>query len=156
MCRPRAIGSKQANSTICARWRGGNPGGPPGTFRSRQETGQARVLVTAAGPPDGRAIALCPDGQLMDRFPGRDAQDDPSPLDLKPGEGSAVGDLVQSRDIVWSDPQGERFSTPHRAPPVAELRTKIQRTGCAEFVAVFRARDTRRRVRGPTRLARFA
>src|SRR5512144_1861949 len=107
MCRPWAIGSRQASWTIWARCRGGNPGGPPGPVRRYQEAGQSRVLVAAAGPPDGRAVALRPDGQLVDRCPGRNAQYDPGPLDLIPGEGATAGDLLQNRGIVVSDLQGQ-------------------------------------------------
>jgi hypothetical protein len=56
-------------------------------LRRREEAGQARALVATAGPPDGRGIVLCLDGQELDRFPRGDAEDDSRPLDLVPGEG---------------------------------------------------------------------
>src|SRR5512135_1389026 len=143
MCRPLAIGSRQASRTISARCRGGNPGRPPGSVWWCQEAGQSRVLVEATNPPNRRAVALSAEGQLMDRFPGGDAQDDLCPLDLIPGEGLTAGDLLQDRGIVGSNLQNQRFSTTHGTTPVAEVRCGIQHTGCPEFVALLAARDTR-------------
>src|SRR4051812_23973048 len=86
MCRPLAIGSRQANSTTWARCRGGNPGRSTGPLGGMQEVGQARDLVATADPPDGRGIALSAEGQRSDRLPRGDGQEDLSPLDLIPGE----------------------------------------------------------------------
>src|ERR1700682_2107403 len=143
MCRPLAIGSRQASLTISARCRGGNPGRPPGSVWWCQEAGQSRVLVAAANPPNRRAVALRAEGQIVDRFPGSDAQDDLCPLDLIPGEGSHAGDLLQERGIVGSNLQNQRFATTHGTTPVAEVRYGIQHTGFPEFVALLAARDTR-------------
>ena len=143
MCRPLATGSRQASRTIWARWRGGNPGGAPGRVRRGQQAGQPRVLVAAAGPPDGRGIVLRLDGQELDRFPGGDAQDDPSPLDLVPGEGPLRAISCKIGASCGSDRQGARLSSTHGATPVAGPRYGIQRTGRPEFLALLRARDTR-------------
>src|ERR1700682_6714496 len=148
MCRPLAMGSRQASVTISARGRGGNPGRPPGSVWWCQEAGQSRVLVAAANPPNRRAVALRAEGQIVDRFPGRGAQDDLWPLALLPGEGSTAGDLLQERGIVGSNLQNQRCATTHRTNPVAELRYGIQHTGCPEFVALLAARDTSPRARG--------
>src|ERR1700687_1776993 len=142
MCRPLAIGSRQASLTISARCRGGNPGRPPGSVWWCQEAGQSRVLVAAANPPNRRAVALRAEGQIVDRFSGSDAQDDLCPLDLIPGEGSTAGALLQERGIVGSNLQNQRFATTHGTTPVAEVRYGIQHTGFPEFVALLAARDT--------------
>src|SRR4051812_40916949 len=141
MCRPFATGSKQASSTIRALWRGGNPGGPPGALRRSQEAGQPRALVAAADPPDRRGIVLGLGGQGLNRFPGGNAQDDPRPLDLEPGERPTTGDVLQDRGIMGNDLQGTRFSTTHGATPVAEPGYRAQRTDRPHFLALLRARD---------------
>jgi len=63
---------------------------------------------------------LCLNSQELDRFPGGDAQDDSRPLDLVPREGTTPDDLLQDRSIMGNNPQGARFSTTHKATPVAE------------------------------------
>jgi hypothetical protein len=142
MCSPLATGSRQANRTISARWRGGNPGGSPGSLRRCEEAGQARALVATADPPDGRGVVLRLDGQQLDRFPGSNAEDDPRSLDLIPGQRPTPGDLLQYRNVMKDNPQGARFSTTHGASPVVGPSYGIQRTGCPEFLALLRARDT--------------
>src|SRR5262245_61742741 len=86
MCRPLAIGSKQASRTIWARWRGGKPGRSPGPLGRSQEVGQARGLVAAADPPDGRRIARGAEGERSDRLARGDGQEDLGALDLIPGQ----------------------------------------------------------------------
>ena len=68
------------------------------------------------------------DGQELNLFPGGDAQDDPRPLDLEPGERPTPSDLVQDRSVMGSDLQGTRFSAAHGATPVAEPGCRAQRT----------------------------
>src|SRR5512135_582855 len=90
MCRPLATGSRQASSTICARWRGGNPLGAariPLAVVGEQGR-QAGLLITSAGPPDGGLIALHLSGDGLPPLTGGDGQDDSSPADLIPGQGS--------------------------------------------------------------------
>jgi hypothetical protein len=91
-------------------------------MRGCQEAGQTLVLIAAADPPDGRAVALRADGQEVDRLSGSDTQDDLCPLDLIPGEGSTVGDLLQDRGIMGGDLQCPRFTATHGTTPVAEVR----------------------------------
>jgi len=80
--------------------------------------------------------------QLLDRFPRRNTQDDPGPLDLEPGERSAPEDVLQGRGVKGGDQQGPGFSSAHRATPVGGLRDGAPQTGRREFLALLRARDT--------------
>src|SRR6185312_5542142 len=83
MWSPRAIGSRQASSTIWARWRGGNLLGPADTGVVLQEILQAALLVTAANTPDGGPVTLHPRGDRLDRFASSDGENDPGMLHLE-------------------------------------------------------------------------
>jgi hypothetical protein len=137
MCKPLAIGSRQANRTSRARCRGGNPGWSPGPLGWCQKIGQARILVATADPPDGRRIALGPDGQLLDRLARGNREENLSPLDLVPGQGAASRDLLEEREIVGNDLQGTRSSTTHGATPIADLANKGQLTSRPNFLHYF-------------------
>ena len=94
MCSPSAIGSRQASSTIWARWRGENLLGTPDPGTVQQEFVQAAVLVAAADPPDGGPVTRQPRGDRLDRFAGGDGQHDPGMLHLEPGQAAAAGHRV--------------------------------------------------------------
>src|SRR5208337_1393757 len=84
MCSPLAIGSKQANCTIWARYRGGKLLGAAGARGLPQHTVKTAILVAAAYTPHGGGIALRLHGHVLDSLPASDAQEDLSVLDLKP------------------------------------------------------------------------
>src|SRR5262249_25847809 len=88
-CSPRATGTRQANSTICARWRGGNLLRPPRAGVVQQEVAQPAPLVAAADAPDGGRVAFHPGSNGRDRLTGGDGQDDARMLDLEPGQAPA-------------------------------------------------------------------
>src|SRR5436190_5271807 len=77
-CNPRAMGSRQARATICARWRGGNPQRMSGVSAAviGEQARQARLLVALAGPPDGGLIALHALGDAASPLAGRDGEHD--------------------------------------------------------------------------------
>src|SRR3954464_8890825 len=75
ICRPLATGSRQASSTIRARWRGGNPGRASRSLRLFQEPWYSRVVVTPAGPPHRADIALQAGGDGRGPLPGGDRKD---------------------------------------------------------------------------------
>src|SRR5438094_10494405 len=110
MCNPSALGSRQANSTIGARCRGGN------LLRSSlagvvpQEFGQSTLRVAAADAPDGGPATLQPPGNLLDTLPGRDGQHDASVLDLEPGQASAAGDSFQNGAVRRGDGDNGGFA----------------------------------------------
>src|SRR5437764_12954603 len=69
MCNPLATGSRQASSTIWARWRGGKFLGMSLARVVRQELLQPTPLVAPADSPDGGPIALQPGGDIADPLP---------------------------------------------------------------------------------------
>src|SRR5437660_137019 len=76
MCKPLAIGSRQASWMICARCRGGNPFGAPRAVSVRQQPRKAVLLVAAAEAPDGGGVALPVAGDSVDRFARGNGQND--------------------------------------------------------------------------------
>src|SRR5687768_10404165 len=66
MCSPRAIGSRQANSTIWARCRGGNLLRASQAGLVQQQFGQAALPVAAADAPDRGSVTLQPRGHRLD------------------------------------------------------------------------------------------
>src|SRR5438876_10807457 len=84
MCSPLAIGSRQADCTICARCRGGKllratrPRGLP------QHDIEAVLFIAAADAPDRGRVALHLAGQCLDPLAGSDPQEDSGMLDLEP------------------------------------------------------------------------
>ena len=103
MCRPSAIGSRQANSTIWARWRGGNLLETPEAGLVRQEAVQSVLLVTAADTPDRGPVAFQPGGHCLDRLASGDGEDDAGVLDLEPGQAAAVGHGLQDGEVGFRD-----------------------------------------------------
>ncbi len=105
MCSPRANGSKQANSTIWARWRGGNRGVSPRSFRASigEQPRQAVVSITFARSPDRGLFALHLDGDGLGLLASRDRQDDPRPLYLEPRGGLTVSEVEEDRMIMPPD-----------------------------------------------------
>src|SRR5262245_3503549 len=95
MCRPSAIGSRQASSTIWARCRGGNLLGTADPRSVQQEFFQPALLVAAADPPDGGPITLQPGSNVLDLLPRGDGQHDPGMLHLEPGQAATVGHGAQ-------------------------------------------------------------
>src|ERR1700761_4360798 len=73
-CRPQAIGSRQASSTIWARWRGGNPGRTPRPLRRREQPGEPLAAVPLTGPPDRGGVALGRGGDLLHPLAAGDGQ----------------------------------------------------------------------------------
>jgi hypothetical protein len=135
MCSPSAIGSRQASSTIWARWRGGNLLGTPDAGVVQQEVFQPALLVAATDPPDGGPVTLQARGDNLDRFAGGDGQHDPGMLDLKPGQAATPGYALQDGGIGSSDGQGARSASTHRATSDVRVRSYLQHTHWPEFVA---------------------
>ena len=75
---------------------GKSPAGAPGGARPAGVL-PAALLVAAADPPDGGAVALQAGGDRLDRLAGGDGQDDAGVLDLEPGQAAAAGDRLQDR-----------------------------------------------------------
>src|SRR6516162_7447997 len=82
MCSPSATGSRQANSTIRARCRGGNHLRAPHPRIIQQEFRQPAVFVATTDPPDSGRVAFQAGGDGLDRFASGDSQGDPGMLDL--------------------------------------------------------------------------
>src|SRR4051794_32514982 len=86
MCSPLAMGSRQASSTIWARWRGGNLLGTPQERIVQQEFLQAALLVAATDTPDGGPITLQAGSDGLDGFPGGHGQHNAGMLNLEEGQ----------------------------------------------------------------------
>src|SRR5262249_24822728 len=119
-CSPSAIGSRQANSTICALGRGGNLLRTPRSRLVPQESLDAFLRITAANTPHGGPTALQPRGDGLDRLAGRDSQDKARVLDLKEGQASATGDRAEDRQIAVRNRDGMRSSPSHATTSQAE------------------------------------
>src|SRR5437660_3516340 len=128
MCNPLATGSRQASSTIWARWRGGNLLGTSRAGLVQQELAQPTLLVASADAPDGGPIALQPGGEIADPLPGGDGQDDAGMLHLAPGQATTVGDGLQDRGICCRDGQRARSSTTHEEVSEMSLSSAQPRT----------------------------
>src|SRR5262245_3934409 len=113
MCRPWAIGSRQASSTIWARWRGGNLLRTSQAGFVQQEFRQAALLVAAADPPDGGAVTLQARGHRLDRLPRRHGEHNAGVLNLVEGQVAAACHGLQDRSIRGGDGQGARRSATH-------------------------------------------
>src|SRR5207244_786549 len=113
MCKPSAIGSRQASSTIWARWRGGNLLRTSQAGLVQQECLQAALLVTAADTPDRGAVALQARGHRLDGLPRGNGEHDAGVLDLKEGQVAAARDGLQDRSIRSRHGQGTRLSATH-------------------------------------------
>ena len=112
-CKPLATGSRQANSTIWARWRGGNLLGMSRAWIVGQDVLQATFSVALADPPDGGAIALQTTGDLAGTLSSGNGQDDPGMLDLEPSQTTIVRNELQDWSIRFGEGQRARLSTTH-------------------------------------------
>jgi hypothetical protein len=144
MCKPLAIGSKQPNSTIWARWRGGKLLWATGTRAFPQHAAEAVLLVTAANPPNGADVALGLDGNVLDALSASNAQEDLRMPHLEPRPRTAPCYRFQDRNITGIRHQTTRFSTAHGQPPLPEMASISRSAAAREFLALFRARDLAR------------
>src|SRR5262249_35401579 len=113
MCKPSAIGSRQASWTIWAHWRGGNRLRTSQAGFLQQEFLQAALLVTAAHPPDRGAVTLQARRHRLDGLPGGHGEHDARVLNLKEGQVTAACHGLQEGSIRGSDGQGTRLSATH-------------------------------------------
>ncbi len=79
------MGSRQANSTIWARCRGGNLLWTAHAGFVQQEGLQAVLFVAVAYPPDRGPVTLQAVGYCLNRFTAGNGQDDAGMFDLKEG-----------------------------------------------------------------------
>ena len=91
MCSPSAIGSRQASSTIWARWRGGNLLRASQAGVVPQKFGQAALLVAAADAPDRGSGTFQARGHRLDGFARSHREDDASVLNLVERQVAAAG-----------------------------------------------------------------
>ena len=131
------MGSRQANSTVWARWRGGNLLRPTQAGLVQQEGVQPALLVTAADTPDRGRVTLQAGSDGRDGLTGGHSQDDAGMLDLEPGQPPGSGNPLQHRQIRVSDIQGARFPTTHRSTSVAEAERCLQHTPTRNFLHDF-------------------
>ena len=118
------MGSRQASSTIWARWRGGNLRGAPAVREVGEQPGQAALFVAATKTPDsGRVASHLRSDRLHTPALG-DGQDDSGVLNLEEGQRSAPGDFLEDRQVPRSERERPRFATTHELSP-AESRTRL-------------------------------
>src|SRR5262249_51471694 len=141
MCRPLATGSRQASSTIRARWRGGNPGRSARSLWLFEEAREPRVLVEVAGAADRADVTLQPGGAGGGPLPRGDRQDRAGAPDLVPRRGLALRDGLKDGAVMRSDRQGTRSSTTHGAISRVGNVLHDQQRRHLEFRARLRARD---------------
>src|SRR5258707_263344 len=79
-----------------------------------EQTGQATLAITLAGPPNRGFIAFEPGSDRTLSFSSRDSQHDLGSLHLKPGKGTTVSDAMKSvliapsnSQFLWSAPTHE-------------------------------------------------
>src|SRR6266550_9544092 len=84
MCNPLAIGSKQANSTIWARCRGGKPLRSARALRFAKDGSESVLLIAATDTPDRGLITLHLVGNRLNPLPGPHRQKNTGMLDLEP------------------------------------------------------------------------
>lgn len=113
MCNPLASGSRQANSTIWACWRGGNLLGVSRARVVGQDVPQPTFPVAPADPPNGGPVALQAAGDVAGVLPGSDGQDDPGVLDLELSQSMVVRDELQQRSVRLGEGQRARLATTH-------------------------------------------
>ena len=89
-----AIGSKHANATIWARWRGGKPLRSARALRFLKYRRDAVLFIAATDSPDGCRIALHLDGHGLDPLPSPNGQEDAGVLDLEPRLRATSGDVL--------------------------------------------------------------
>ncbi len=110
------MGSRQASSTIWARWRGGNLLGTAQAGLVQQEGFQAALLVAAADPPNSGRVTLQTSSYGSNTFTGANGQDDAGMLDLEPSQMPGSGNSLEDEQIRSSESQGSRFPTTHWSP----------------------------------------
>src|SRR6516165_1273123 len=145
MCRPLATGSRQASSTIWARWRGGKPGRAARSLGLAQEARHPAVTVALAGASHGADVALQMGRGGRGPLPCGDGQDRSSATDLVPRQGLTPSDLLEDGSVMAADLERGRFPTTHGATSLAGTTLGYQQRGCPEFRALLRARHTRDR-----------
>src|SRR5215212_11154855 len=128
MCKPSAIGSRQAKSTIWARCRGGNLLRTAHAGFVQQERLQAALLVAASHTPDGAGITLQAVGYGPDGFASGDGQDEAGMLNLEPGQVPGSGNGLEDRQVRSRDAQGARFPATHGRTSDAEAGLNLQHT----------------------------
>src|SRR5215468_10723000 len=143
MCSPSAIGSRQANSTIRARCRGGNLQRVPGLGLVQQEALPAALLVAAADAPDGGGVAPQPGGDGVDRLAAGDRQGDAGVLHLVEGQMAGACNRLEDRDVRGGDTQGARLPAAHGRTSCGRSRAQPSAYRCSEFLALLAARATR-------------
>jgi hypothetical protein len=97
MCKPSAMGSRQASSMIWPRCRGGNLLWTALAGFLQQERLQAALLVAVSDTPDGAGITLQAVGYGPDGFTSRDSQDEAGMLNLEPGQVPGSGNTLEDR-----------------------------------------------------------
>ena len=132
---PSAIGSRQAYSTIWARCRGGNLLRPPESGVVQQKWRQPALLVATTDAPDGGPITAHLGGDGLDGFTGRDRQDDPSMLDLKPSQTTVASHTLKDGKIGRGDGHRARFASAHEDTSDARARASSSILARPEFVA---------------------
>src|SRR5437867_2495702 len=100
MCNPLAMGSKQANSTIWARSRGGKPLRPTRALILVEQGSESPLLIAATEAPNGGRITPHLVGDRYNPLAGPNRQKNASMLDLEPAKCATTGDVLQDRDIV--------------------------------------------------------
>ena len=131
------MGSRQASSTIWARWRGGNLLRTSQTGLVQQECLQAALLVAATDTPDGAWVTRQACGYGTDGLPGGDGQDDAGMLDLEPSQVPGSGNSLEDRNICGSEYQRARFPTAHRSTSSGEAGLYLQHTPTFNFLHDF-------------------
>src|SRR4051812_12828245 len=126
MCKPSAMGSRQARVMIWARCRGGNLLRPALAGFVQQESLQAAPLIAAADSPDRGRVALQAIGYGPDGFASGHGQDDAGMLNLEPGQTPGSGNGLQDRQVSSSDGQGARFPATHGRISYAEAGLILQ------------------------------
>jgi hypothetical protein len=135
MCKPSAMGSRQASSMIWPRCRGGNLLWTALAGFLQQERLQAALLVAAADPPYRGSVTVQAVGYRLDRFPVGNGQDDAGMFDLKERQVSAACYSLQDRDIRGGNSQGKRLPATHGITSAAGTGGLPHHTAYREFVA---------------------
>lgn len=116
-----------------ARWRGGNPLGPPRAVGVGQQSSEAALLVAATAAPDGGAVALPAGGDTVNRFARGDGQDDASALDLEERARGLASDALEAEEVAGGEGKGARFATAHGGSlSIGEVEAllHLQHSGC--------------------------
>jgi hypothetical protein len=75
------------------------------------------VLVAAAEPPDGGAVAAVLVGHPADALPVGDRQDDARALDLGEGGDVAARQRLEDREVRGGEGEGTGLAATHGKPP---------------------------------------